>query len=103
MTIRLKRSTAAVLIGLMGLLGGMAIGQVADAFSSGPSATASYTPPFERTLTKIDRTLSAISAKLGPATSLTSILEELEKIRGNTYGVCKETGGPATAYCHGAF
>jgi hypothetical protein len=96
MTITLKRSTAALLIGLMGLLGGLAVGQVADAVSAGPSATASYTSPLERQLEKTNKTLKAIDSKLGPNISIYNVLDELHKVKQNTYGFCKEAG---SFYC----
>lgn len=97
MTIRLKRSTAAVLIGLMGLFGGMAISQVSDAVSSNPPATTSYISPLERQLERMSKTLKSIDSKLGPNISITNVLDEMDDIKSNTYGACKEAG---SFYCH---
>ena len=98
MTIKLKRSTAAILIGLFGLLAGLAIGQVADAVSSDPTASASYTAPFEHELKKMNRTLSTISSNLGGPYAPNTIIEELEGVRDNTYATCKQLD--AIAFCH---
>jgi hypothetical protein len=95
MTIRLKRSTAAVLIGLMGLLGGMAVSQVADAVSSNPPASASYTSPLEREVKKINRTLSAINENLASSYDSNNLLDEVQQIKENT---CHQLD--AIAFCH---
>ncbi len=62
MTITIKRSTAAVLICLVGSLGGLAIGQVATAFSSGGEATASGNPT-EKTLKKLNKTVGKMKRR----------------------------------------
>jgi hypothetical protein len=99
MTITLPRWSAALLIALVGILGGLAIGQVTRADSaSGPSATASYTAPFELTLKEMARDLHSVKGALGRPGIAGSILEELDKIRGNTYGTCQAAGG--SPFCH---
>lgn len=99
MTVTVPRWGAVLLIALVGMLGGLAIGQVTRANSSGPSATASYTAPFERSLKEIARDLHSMKRALGdPGYIGDSVVETLEKIRGNTYATCQNTGG--SAYCH---
>jgi hypothetical protein len=88
MTIRLRRSTAAILIGLVGLLGGMALGQVTQATSQ-PTASTSAAPRFERTLKSIDRKLGKIQTVLGSSFGYNNVLDEVEKVTANTYGTCK--------------
>jgi hypothetical protein len=101
MTITIKRSTAVIAIALIGILGGLTLGQVTQALSSSPKATASYTAPFEITLKEVNRNLKSIKNSLGTEVLGHTVLTELEKIRGNTYGICQNTGG--SAYCHGSF
>jgi hypothetical protein len=87
MTITIRRSTAAVLIALVGVLGGLAISNVSDAFSSNPPAAASYaSAPFEKTLTRIERQLGEISDAVGHSAGIYNILAEVEKIQSNTAG-----------------
>jgi hypothetical protein len=97
MTITVNRWTAALLIALVGVLAGLAIGKVTDV-SAGPKATASYTPPFERSLKEMARDLHSIKRAIGEPGLAGSILEELDKIRGNTYGTCQAAGG--SPFCH---
>jgi hypothetical protein len=96
-TISLPRWTAVLAIAFIGILGGLAIGQVTHADSS-PTATVSYTPPFEITLKEINRSLKAIKSTIGQATVSGTLMEELDKIRGNTYGTCQAAGG--NPFCH---
>ena len=99
MTITIKRSTAAVLLCLVGILGGLAIGQVADAFSSGGEATASGSAGFEKTLKKTNKTVSemnttlkAMNETLGLGYDFNSIHLEVQKIKKSTLGVCTAVG-----------
>lgn len=100
MTITIKRSTAIVAIALIGVLGGLALGQVTAALSSGDRATASYyVTPFERDVKKMGRQLGVIKAALGEKGYIgPDVLEYLGDIRGNTYGTCQNSGG--SAFCH---
>lgn len=95
MTITIKRSTAVLFIGLLGLLGGLALGQITQA-DAGPSATSSYVSPLEREIKKMNRTLASVDTKLGSMSTtvgqtygVVSVVGELEKINDNTYGTCK--------------
>lgn len=98
-TITIKRSTAMAVIVLIGVLGGLALGQVADAVSSGGRATASYITPVEKNIRKISGSLEAIKAALGEKGYIDpDILGYLKEIRGNTYGACQNTGG--SPFCH---
>jgi hypothetical protein len=70
-----------------------------------PTAKASYTSPFEISLKEINRNLKAIRNTIGRATisgtlmkKLDTLREELDKIRGNTYGTCQAAGG--SPFCH---
>lgn len=58
MTFTVRRSTAVILIALVGALGGMAVGQVTDALSSSPTATASASS--ENTLREIAQELKFV-------------------------------------------
>lgn len=82
MTITIRRSTAAVLIALVGVLAGLAISNVTNAHSSDPPATASYaSSPFEQTLKNIEVELRSIGKTLGrPGDGYYNILGELKKL-----------------------
>ena len=97
MTITLPRWTAVLAIALVGIFGGLAIGQITHADSS-PTAKASYTSPFEITLKEINRNLKAMRRTVGRAGISGTLMEQLDKIRGNTYGTCQAAGG--SPYCH---
>ena len=98
MTITVPRWGAVLLIAFVGILGGLAIGQVTRADSSAPTASASYTAPFERSLKEMARELHSMNRAIGTPGIAGSILEELDKIRGNTYGTCQAAGG--SPFCH---
>lgn len=102
MTITIRRSTAAVLIALVGVLGGLAISNVSDAFSSNPPAKASYVAPFESSLKEIARDLHTMKGSLASSVGKPgidgSIIELLQDIKGNTYGTCQAAGG--NPFCH---
>lgn len=99
MTITIKRSTAIVAIALIGVLGGLALGQVTAALSSGSRATASYVSPLERDVKKMSRQLGVIQEAVGEKGYIGSdALGYLKEIRGNTYGTCQAAGG--SPYCH---
>ncbi len=99
MTVTIKRSTAVVAIALIGILGGLALGQITQAQSSGgPQASASYTAPFEVTLKEVNRNLKAIKNSIGRPGIAGDLMDQIDKIRGNTYGTCQAAGG--SPYCH---
>jgi hypothetical protein len=87
MTITIRRSTAVFAIALMGVLAGLALGQVTAALSAGgssPQASASYTPPFERTLKQIKAELHEMHTVLGTSYGIYNVLDQLKDINSNT-------------------
>ena len=82
MTITVRRSTAVILIALTGILGGLAVGQVTQAFSSNTSATASASS--EQTLREINTQLREIHRAIGKSSGVYSILGEVKQIRRHT-------------------
>ncbi len=101
MTVTIKRpAAAAILIALIGVCGGLALGQVTQATSAGnPQAEASYVSPLEHDVKKMARQLGVIKAALGEKGYIDpDILGYLKEIRGNTYGTCQALGG--SPFCH---
>jgi hypothetical protein len=98
MTIEIRRSTAAIVIALLGILGGFAIGQLTQAHSAQPKATASYVDPYAVALKEINASLKVIKQALGGTHYTGSIYDQLDAIRSNTYGACQAAGGDA--FCH---
>ena len=83
MTFTIRRSTAVILIALVGALGGLVIGQVTQASSSKPTATASVVSS-ERTLREINERLREIHRVIGKSSGVYNILGEVKQIGRHT-------------------
>jgi xanthosine utilization system XapX-like protein len=82
LTLTIRRSTAIALIGMVGLLAGLAIGGVSQALSSGPTATVSLST--DQTLREIREELREIHRVEGNSQGVFNILGELKHINRNT-------------------
>ncbi len=98
--ITIKRSTAIGAVALIGVLGGLALGQITQALSAGsqPKASASYVSPLERDVHQMSHDLKAIRHNLGEDYLGTTAISFLDEIGGNTYAICGNSGG--SAFCH---
>lgn len=82
MTITIRRSTATIFIALVGILGGLAIGQVTQATSSNSAATASASS--EQTLSEINTRLREIHRVIGKSSGVYNILGQIKEINRKT-------------------
>ena len=80
MTFTVRRSTAVILIALAGILGGLAVGQAADAVSSTPTTASASS---ELTLREIAKELNAIKRGLigisVPYQNIHDLVEQINK------------------------
>jgi hypothetical protein len=90
MTVTVPRWGAVLAIALVGVLGGLAIGQVTRADSApGPSANASYVSGFERNVKEINKTLKEMHTVLGSGLGVYTVLDEIKSVNTNTYQACR--------------
>jgi hypothetical protein len=82
LTFTIRRSTATIFIALVGVLGGLAFGQIARAFSTAPTATASLSS--EQTLREINNQLRGIHKVIGNSQGVYNILGQVEQINRKT-------------------
>ncbi len=82
MTFTIRRSTATILIALVGVLGGLAFGQITQAFSTAPTATASLSS--EQTLREINTQLREIHKVIGNSGGVYNILGQVKEINRKT-------------------
>jgi hypothetical protein len=82
LTITIRRSTATIFIALVGILGGLAIGQVTQATSSNSAATASASS--EQTLSEINTRLREIHRVIGKSSGVYNILGQIKEINRKT-------------------
>jgi hypothetical protein len=82
LTITIRRSTATILIAFVGILGGLAIGQVTQASSSNPTSTASASS--EQTLSEINTRLREIHRVIGKSSGVYNLLGQVREINRKT-------------------
>jgi hypothetical protein len=83
LTFTIRRSTATILIALVGALGGLAFGQITQAFSTAPTATASLSS--EQTLREINTQLREIHKVIGNSGGVFNILGQVREINRKTH------------------